>query len=118
MPLAIIIRHIIARPFLKDLIRLKHTRAPIVNYAHVHAVCTRLFFFTSCPRKEPGDKATTEPNQEHRPDGLSVTTNLRHRAAYICQIREWGEDLDVSAYAAITNTEGLFSHVPLELMTI
>ena len=34
----------------------------------------------------------------------SPTTDLRQRAAFICQIGEWGEGFDVSAYATITNT--------------
>ena len=41
MPRAIIISHK-SSPIFKDVIRLKHTRAPIVNYAHACAVCTFL----------------------------------------------------------------------------
>ena len=68
MPQAIITPHK-SSPIFKDVIRLKHTRAPIVNYAHARAVCTRLFFSMCCPCKEPEDEANSAV------DGLHAKTS-------------------------------------------
>ena len=48
-------------PICEDVIRLKIHMSKSVNYAHVRAVCTRLFFSLCRPRKEPGDEASENP---------------------------------------------------------